>query len=664
MNLFEKNRQYLSEYNAPMFIEMEMEAASTADLEVLHVQDELIFKLTDDNGNEFYSASLYDPSAEADVFLDGVNFDNTGYIVMGLNSSAVIRKIYERKTETAWVFVIERDLNKIKKFLEEVDLSDCLGDKLERLVFFYGPSTSIKMNLTSFLYSLVGFYFLQTELLRTFPTFRQDKEYYGDLFEFLLEQIKLHVSNIGNSLEDTLLGVTNEFKNLKHILGNKQLKQFKDKYKGVPIICVASGPSLDKQLPLLRQAKGKSLIICAESAFRVLMKNGITPDIVCILERGTPSYEISLKGIEIPEETAFFGLSLVDSRIFEVWPKYKVPCFKQNVGNSRFLNEALGNFGELYTGSSVAHMNLSLAHYLGGSPIVLIGQDLAYSEDGNTHSKDTLYQDADAVEKELGPDRFKSIQDVFKAENEYNKTYYLDGYYGGQVKSRGLWRQFLRWMEHLVASTQAEVINATEGGVYIQGTVNMPFQEVLDTYCQDQLAPIGELFESLPDLEFDTHYYLERVYNRIYKHNQSLDGLKRFAEENQEMLMKLSQEVAAGNTEYLETKVSRVLRNTENLIKWSLEDEHFTFYFRPLIANLHVKTNPISRLTSLERLHEILKHQSYFMARMIDGAAEMIQTYEEEFEATILDLGYTLDEFELDEDSEAHEEEAHTEYMG
>ncbi|MCZ8514879.1 DUF115 domain-containing protein [Paenibacillus filicis] len=651
MTYFYSNAEFLMEYN--QWLLSEMEAVDADEIEFTRIGEDIVFKLADENGNEFYTASIYDPVFEATQFLDGVNFDNTGYILMGMGSSAIIKQILENKTETAWVLIIEKDTALVKKFLQEVDLSPYLAGKPQRVIILTDIMDDLHEILNEYLVSLVGYYFLQTDLLRTFSSYRRDAAYYEGVVEAITNHLRTHMTAMGNSLEDTLMGITNELKNVPVALKSHRIKDLQDKYKGKPIVCVASGPSLDKQLPLLKEIKGKALIICAESAFRVLMKNGISPDVVCILERGTNSYDLSVKGIDIPEETALIGLTVMDERIPRAWNQHVIPVFKDNITHSRIMNEALGDRGTLYNGSSVAHFNYSLAHHLGGNPIVFIGQDLAFSEEGVTHSKDSFYVDQSDVE--MTSEQRKQIQDSLQDDESFiNRTVYVDGYYGGKVKSRELWRQFLFWMEHLISVLPSPlVINATEGGADIKGTRKMPFREVVDLYCQESVPSIPELFRELPPLPTEDNLQ-DTLGDMVSFFNDRLGEMLRvsqFAEEILQAIQQLQTELTnsdEGSIEFLEMKASRILRNVEHLLKEVLNDKLLFFFFRPLLSNYHVKINPISRVSSVERLKQILIHQSYFLKRLIEGGKQLLDVYDKGIRNVVLSLGYDSEELYLD----------------
>jgi len=644
---FERNKMFFQEYNA--WLIQQMEFIRTDDLEAVHIGEDVVFKVSDEDGNEFFTGSIYDPLYEAEQFLDGVNFDNTGYILIGMGSSSIIKQILKNKTEASWFFIIEKDLKLVKKFLEEVDLSPYLEGKLERTVILSGEMGDYSGVIHTYFNSLIGYYFLQTDILRTFASYRRDADFYEEIIGHLLDHLRTHMTSMGNSIEDTLMGIANELKNVPIALKSPRLLNLKDKYKGMPIICVSSGPSLDKQIPLLKKAKGRALIICAESAFRVLLKNGISPDIVGILERGPNSYELSIKGHEIPDDTALMGLMLMDPRIPRAWNQYVVPIFKENISHSRILSHALGDMGELYNGNSVAHLNYSVAQFLGGSPIVLIGQDLAYSDEGDTHSKDSFYLDqSDSNMTDQQRDQIReSLQDDT---NFFNRTVYLDGYYGGKVKSRELWRQFLHWMEHLVTMLPAKVINATEGGVDIAGTEKMPFQTVIETYCQQPVPSIPEIFDGLLPACSDEEK-LETISGMINSLNKELGEMvkvSKFAEEIKGATELLQKEVQSESFDLLTLKVSRILRNVEGLLKQILFNPLLTFFYRPLLANYHVKMNPISRVSSMERLLLILKHQHYFLTRVIEETDKVMKVYKDGVKHAVEELGYDTETLFLD----------------
>jgi len=98
--------------------------------------------------------------------------------------------------------------------------------------------------------------------------------------------------------------------------------------------------------------------------------------------------------------------------------------------------------------------------------IVLIGQDLAFAPDGKTHSKGAIYGEN---------------------ETQYERnTLYVKGYYGDDVKTSQVWNMFLNHFQQSIdemkeTHPEIKVINATEGGAYIEGAKHISFKEFLES---------------------------------------------------------------------------------------------------------------------------------------------------------------------------------------
>jgi len=115
---------------------------------------------------------------------------------------------------------------------------------------------------------------------------------------------------------------------------------------------------------------------------------------------------------------------------------------------------------------SAANMAYELAYFMGYKTIVLIGQDLAYAEDGQSHSKGHVFGEQEVK---------------FKESDEYVTKYGGNGV----IRTTKTWNMFRNFFEKDIEHTKEEgviTINATEGGARIQGTIEMPFFEVIKNY--------------------------------------------------------------------------------------------------------------------------------------------------------------------------------------
>ncbi|EAL4551325.1 DUF115 domain-containing protein, partial [Campylobacter jejuni] len=121
----------------------------------------------------------------------------------------------------------------------------------------------------------------------------------------------------------------------------------------------------------------------------------------------------------------------------------------------------LSDFGYIDTGTHVSHFSYTLALALGFKNIIMIGQDLAFDEEGNSHSKGFA----------LG-ERIDHTLNL--------PTLQVPAYAGkGEVLTHIAWNDYRIKLEYLFAcnSKEAKFYNATEGGARIHFTEELSFKE-------------------------------------------------------------------------------------------------------------------------------------------------------------------------------------------
>jgi hypothetical protein len=307
-------------------------------------------------------------------------------------------------------------------------------------------------------------------------------EEYAETIKSAKQAIDMFFKNLGNSVEDTLLGIKQFAVNTANIAISSPLESLKDAAVGNPGIVVSAGPSLDKNIDVLLDAQRKVPIVCNDVVLPKLLERGIVPDIVCALERGYMVYEHWFSKVrDKTRDIILVAPAVVSPEIFGTFLGPKFVVVKKGLPlDERFAD--LFNMDKMHTGSSVAHMCFNIAHLLGCDPIILIGQDLAYGTDGLTHSTDVTGT---------------TTQEVASMYKDNVNITEIPGSLGGVVKTNHWWLMFLRQLEALVANCRAEVIDATEGGALIHGTSVRPLKDVLDQYLpestfssiKDRLSP-------------------------------------------------------------------------------------------------------------------------------------------------------------------------------
>jgi hypothetical protein len=147
--------------------------------------------------------------------------------------------------------------------------------------------------------------------------------------------------------------------------------------------------------------------------------------------------------------------------------------------------------GQNITGGSVATAAFDFTNRLGVSPIVLVGQDLAFSH-GRTHSNGTHYGEV-SFRRLSGGLGMEDLTDEIIGDDEI--TYAEDGF-GGDVRTSKKMNSWKNWFEIKIEQDGIDCINSTEGGVNIRGAKSMSLQEAIRKYCTREI-PVKDVLEKV-----------------------------------------------------------------------------------------------------------------------------------------------------------------------
>ncbi|QCT94010.1 motility associated factor glycosyltransferase family protein [Caminibacter mediatlanticus TB-2] len=305
--------------------------------------------------------------------------------------------------------------------------------------------------------------FLKTYELHIYSNYYE--KFFSDeiinLNKTLIRAIKQTIINFGNDTIDTLIGIEHHIKNLPEMIKNPAFQQLKNKKNSEIAIIVSTGPSLAKQLPLLKEIQDYVTIISVDASLPILAKHNIKPDFVTSLERVELTgkfFENTPK--EFQKDIIMVHASLQHERVLNNSHGKKVLVMRPFRYNYYYN---LHNYGYLGRGMSAANMAYELATFMNYKTITLIGQDLAYSEDGTSHAKGHV----------LGEDEVK-----FKESDEYVTKYGGNG----EIRTTKVWNMFRNFFEKDIENSIKEGVktyNCTEGGARINGAIEMPFKEFI-----------------------------------------------------------------------------------------------------------------------------------------------------------------------------------------
>lgn len=398
------------------------------------------------------------------------------------------------------LMVIEPDITILYVILHFIDFSDALQE--DRLVLF--ASSQIHQ-------TVIG------PLLDTFARQRYAKlytlqvmsSYYDDAYADEILKINrifadalVHIMySVGNDAKDSLIGLEHHCMNLNLMIRTSPVFEFIKKAKNTDVaVLVATGPSLAKQLPLLKEVASDVTIVAVDASFPILHKHGIKPDIVVSMERE----ELTGRFFKDTPKEAFNGVvfalsSLQHPEVIDNIKGGTIQMSMRPFGYMRVMD--LAPWGYFGLGMSAANMAFEIIFHSKFKTCVLIGQDLAYGDDGMSHSSGHIF----------------GVDEVKHAQNDL----YVEAYGGGKtIRTTQVWSIFRNYFEKDINDTKdmMDTINATEGGARIYGAIERSFADVISSYITKKVPkkPIS--------LQVVNDQYLKQTEDKLNKKLLEIDA--------------------------------------------------------------------------------------------------------------------------------------------
>ncbi|EAL9771113.1 DUF115 domain-containing protein, partial [Campylobacter coli] len=425
--------------------------------------------------------------------------------------------------------------------------------------------------------------------------------------------------NIEIVIRDSGLNSNLSFQSYFHFLQNipsmlesipfqRILSQRKNKFDNA--IVVSAGPSLAKQLPLLKACQDKAVIFCADGALSMLEKEGIVPDYVTNLD----FTDLAMKFFQNKENKTSLNILSCATHPNVAHSLKAENCMIVLRNKALYQRFNFNDFGYIDTGTHVSHFSYTLALALGFKNIIMIGQDLAFDEEGNSHSKGF-----DFGEKFSGEENIDKLK--------------IPAYAGkGEVLTHTTWNDYRIKLEYLFACNdqKAKFYNATEGGARINFTEELSFKECCEKLLTKE-KPKFELPKSLTKNRSDK--LLVKFKEKIQKDQENA---KRFLDDAlalKQILENILSKDFILPLEFLE----KVYQNIENF-NHSLDEDEFiqdgilkaVMYERGLKISLVYKENIVDNASFItayiKAYHEWLL---YFIEKLEQRINIIINSFKE-----------------------------------
>jgi len=381
--------------------------------------------------------------------IDDIKFDSL-IIIFGIDTGEYLEKLYS----------VLCNKNKVLIFEPNKEIFNANKDEINKdnvNIHFYD-----KTNVKKLLYSVINSINFDKLYVNAFGNYA---EVYKEEYETFIKNLDCVYYTAGAAIM-----LANRFREIfiKNLIGNLKvinkatsLNLYKNINKGVPAIIVSAGPSLDKNLAEMVKHKNeleKYFIIAGSRTLEAMMKNGIKPDMVASIDPVDDNYDMMKNYLEEDIPLAFYEYS----------NRYLIRDYKgKKIFMSAVLLKTIPQLNGLkcpYLGGSVAHTCIDIANVMGCSPIILVGQDLAFTY--NKHHSDVAVFDIDK-------------------KNNYNAFFIVEDIYGNKVKTDASLNLYRDRMEEYIDVNRkvknVDFINASYGAE-IKGAPHKELSEVFKIY--------------------------------------------------------------------------------------------------------------------------------------------------------------------------------------
>jgi len=441
-----------------------------------------------DDGREIYVHSSYDPEQEAIHWAKGVNSGpGKSVVLFGLGLGYHLKALISELANDAKIFVIEPS-DRIRECAESID---------DVAVMLSLPNVWVAKDWTSF----------KEQFTTTASPWRDTISLRISAYKQIFRnEYQIFLSNFHNQINSVLVDLCtvltssqrwqeNFLRNLPYLSDSTPVAPAFGRFTGKPLIIVSAGPSLSLNIDSLASAQGKAFILAVGTVNRLLASKGIIPDLVMSFDGMQGNYLHHFKDVQNEEIRLLYDPAIYH----EVVSEYAGPKSLMLIhpGNQWIERQTGTEIGLLQIGPSIANTAFDLACKLGADPIIFVGQDLAYTNDAShavgTHVEGLRGFDYSLAEKAPPSEDQKSLR----------KFVWVEGLNGEQVQTDSKMLTYLHWFEERIEDLEPTrtIIDATEGGAFINGTLPLSLKETLANYCQEDISASIRRIKDLWDQE-------------------------------------------------------------------------------------------------------------------------------------------------------------------
>lgn len=515
-SLFEKNIEALGEKFSELAYKIKnnvYELKNNISIEMETAKDfSSIFKVKKDN-RTLYINGKYQPKKEAESIITHMGKLNkkTTIFLFGMGDGLILKEILNNTDEEINIAVFEPSIDIFIYAMKHIDLQEIYRKRTVGLVVNGLNEEEKEAVIKSFL--ILGNLEYMKKIIH--PNYNElfSEDIIKDMKD-IQKRIDYILINENTTVRFAPFTTENVFRNMIYICDGYKAEQICNVIPlDIPAIIVAAGPSLNKNIKELKRAKNRAFIIAVDTALKPLIKEGIIPDLFATIDGIKP-----LELLQIDEVRSIPMLASIGSsyKIFDFHKGKKIYFREFSPYIDKIFYDLNIGFREVNTGGSVATTAFSFAYLSGFSTIILVGQDLALTNN-RTHADGTFKEKMDEIDTSF----------AIKVEGNIEEF----------VPTRADFKSYIEWYNDYIAkSSGVHVINATEGGAKINNTEILSLKEAIDRECKKEVI-IEECFNKLEPMFSEEQR--EKVLEYFCSTPQMLKDLKRKAIKGKKLYKKL-----------------------------------------------------------------------------------------------------------------------------
>jgi hypothetical protein len=411
-------------------------------------------------GKLLYIHSRFEPLQEAERLIREIDVEGyTLFIVLGFGFAYHIEELIKKIPRESLVLAIERRPSVLRSALEQRDLSPLLED--DRLVVLLNP------NEEEISEALRGKSSRRAAFIPHRGSFQIEPEYYRSMQGIVGSLLSTKDVNIATLARFDRTWAGNIARNIGIFIRAPGAGIFFDRFRGIPAIVAAAGPSLLHSIDFIKKNRERAVIIAVDTSYGILLKHGVEPHFCLAVDpqavnaryfEGSPS-----------TGTVLVADPMVHPSVFRL---FKGPVAMTGVAFRllQWIDSFPGGKGDIIHGGSVSTNACDFALRTGASPVILTGQDLAFTG-GYAHARGSYLDE----QVHLRTNRLFTVEMHNRLQLTALPKISVRGIRGSAVHTNQKMMIFLSWFEK---RKDDRIINATHDGARIPGMRHVAADEI------------------------------------------------------------------------------------------------------------------------------------------------------------------------------------------